>query len=98
MKTFYEYVKEQGVHNPLPLSLATGDSTDPDKPRETELGELTAALEEILEIAKRAINSSGGLAEKSARRPSGPPKDKEPENRVVRPQSDSPEGLFGLDK
>lgn len=95
MKTYNQFVKE---HDAMPLGIASGeDQQDPDKPRETQVDSLIAALEEIIEVAKRAMNSNGGLADKSAKQPTGT-KPRESENRIARPLSDSPEELFGVDR
>lgn len=96
MKNFQQYVNEQDLKTLVPMGPAPGEQQeDPDKPKETEVGDLLAALDEIIEIAKRAMNNSGGLAEKSAKKPSNP-QDKEPEDRIVAPSADSPEDLFGM--
>ena len=100
MRTFKQYTEDRDTQDVGPELMQRGEvQTDPEKPdRATDL---IRSLEEIIEVAKKAIEGRDkGLGDVG---PNGKPTDKDeaPDKNLgstmARPKADTGEGMFGAD-
>ena len=97
---FMELRDQQSQQGMDPNSQQPGSfQVDPDKPDEGHDNDLEAALQEIIELAKKALEMrEKGLGDQGNQKKGSDETDQASfKNLAARPKADSPEGQFGVD-